>query len=189
MDGLQAKLEALLFYFGEPISIARAAGVLGVPEEECRLAVRAFRDVLAGDANRGLMLLENGDSLQLVTKPETRVVGEKIIQEEFREELTPAALETLSLVAYLGPVPRSTIDFIRGVNSSFTVRNLVMRGLIERDERNDKGGAYRYRASNAFLEHVGLPSVEVLPDREKYQEIFSRFTQGESAEPIPPHIS
>jgi len=183
MNDHQAQLEALLFYFGEPIALKKAADVLGISESACREAADTLSESLTADERRGLTLLRNADTLQMVTKPETRVIGEKIIQEEFREALTPAALEVLSLIAYLGPVPRATVDFIRGVNSSFTVRSLLLRGLIERDSENDKGGAYRYRASNQFLEHMSLRSAEELPDREKYLSVFRRFMEEGSAEP------
>ena len=167
-----AKLEALLFFYGEPITLAKVATLLGIKKEECSVAVSELADMLEKDSTRGLMLLQRGEEIQLSTKPALKGLGETIIKEEIRENLTPAALETLSLVAYLGPIPRSTVDYIRGVNSSFILRNLAMRGLVDREE---KGNSYHYRASFKFLEHMGLTKTEDLPEYEHFNEILTRF--------------
>lgn len=171
-----AKLEALLFYYGEPITAQKAARLLGVSEEEFGKLVQELKETLKNDPNRGLTLIVNGDEIQLVTKPEVQEIEKKIITEEFREELSPASLETLSLIAYLGPITRPSIDFIRGVNSSFTVRNLLIRGLVER--RSGKGHAYLYHASSNFLSHLGASSTQELPEYDTYRKIFAEF--GES---------
>jgi len=169
---LVAKVEALLFFYGEPITLSKAATLLGIKKEECSEAVAELSAALHADTKRGLMLLQRGEEIQLATKPTLQELGETIIKEEIRENLTPAALETLSLVAYLGPIPRSTVDYIRGVNSSFILRNLAMRGLVDREER---GNTYYYRASFKFLEHMGLQKTENLPDYAHFHEILSRF--------------
>ncbi|MDO8557284.1 MAG: SMC-Scp complex subunit ScpB [Candidatus Jorgensenbacteria bacterium] len=172
-----AKLEALLFYYGEPIAIERAAKLLGIKEDECKTLAHELGEALKNDLNRGLLLIINGDEIQLATKPEVQEVGKKIITEEFKEELSPASLETLSLIAYLGPITRPSIDFIRGVNSSFTVRNLLIRGLVER--QSGKGHAYLYHASSNFLSHLGITAPEELPEREGYQKIFTEFEEAQ----------
>lgn len=169
---LAAKLEALLFFYGEPITVIKASSLLGVTKDECSAAATELGDSLERDYSRGLTLLRRGDEIQLATKPLLKSLGEKIIKEEIRENLTPAALETLSLVAYLGPIPRSTVDYIRGVNSSFILRNLAMRGLVDRDE---KGNSYLYKPSFKFLEHMGLQKTEDLPEYSHFHEILARF--------------
>lgn len=173
-----AELQALLFQYGEPVPLEKAASLLSVSENEASAFVDALAERLDSDPASGLTVLRNGGAVQLVTKPALKDTGEKIMQEEFREELTPAALETLSLVAYLGPVSRSTIDYVRGVNSSFTMRNLLMRGLVERFH-GGAGHAYEYRVSFDFLKHMGLDDVRHLPDYGKYREIFEKFEAQE----------
>jgi segregation and condensation protein B len=170
-----AELEALLFFYGEPIEIERAAKLLGVKGAACRTLIDEWSAALARDPERGLALLRNGDTVQLVTKPELKVIGERLIKEEFREELTPAGLETLSLIAYLGPITRPRIDYIRGVNSSFIVRNLLIRGLIEREQGTEKGHLFEYRTSVAFLKHMGVTSIVDLPEYERYHAMLVEF--------------
>ena len=168
-------IEALLFFYGEPITLAKVAKVTGFPEKECASLLKALSDKLAADPERGLQLLEEDGRFQLSTKPSLSWLTKKLLEAEFKEELTPAALETLSLIAYLGPVPRSTIDYIRGVNSSFILRNLLIRGLIDRDLQPGKKNIYEYRASFEFLKHMGLGNVKELPEYEKYQGILKQF--------------
>lgn len=175
-----AALEALLFHYGDPIAPKKIAEVLGMKEPQAEALVETLAKALAADPARGLMVLKSGREVQLVTKPEMQGICKAIIKEEFHEELTPAALETLSLIAYLGPVSRPTIDYIRGVNSSYTVRNLMMRGLIERSQE-EKGHAFAYRTSFDFLKHMGLASVEELPEYAVYRDIFSKFEAQERA--------
>ena len=106
-------------------------------------------------------------------------ISEKLAKEEFKEDLTPAALETLSVVAYLGPMPRSMIDYVRGVNSSFMLRNLLMRGLVERTLSEKRKNVYEYRVSFDFLKHMGIGTIGELPEYEKYKNILASFeTQG-----------
>ena len=173
-------IEALLFFYGEPITLAKVAKVTGFAEKECSALLKTLEEKLALDAERGLMLLEDNGRFQLSTKPSLSWLTKKLIEGEFKEELTPAALETLSLIAYLGPVPRSTIDYVRGVNSSFILRNLLIRGLVDRELQAGKKNVYEYRASFDFLKHMGLGSVKELPEYEKYQGILKQF-ETESA--------
>lgn len=168
---LLARLEALLFYFGEPVEIKRAAKFLGVSAADTERAAQKLQ-VRLNDPSSGLMLITDTNKIQLVTKPEFKDLGEELIRDEFRDTLTPAALETLSLIAYLGPIPRSTIDYVRGVNSSFILRSLYMRGLIDRSQ---KGNSYYYEASFDFLKHMGLSRKEDLPEFEKYRDVLKKF--------------
>lgn len=178
-----AALEALLFQYGEQIQIKKISSLLGLKEDECKNLIDAFSESLSKEERRGLMLLVNGNFIQLVTKPIFQFINEKITQEEFRSELTPAGLETLSIIAYLGPIPRSTIDYVRGVNSSFTLRNLLVRGLIEREQSAERKNMYEYYVSSNFLKHIGVASVNNLPEYQKYKDILTKveFNGFESA--------
>ena len=160
-----AALEAILFSYGEAMEIKKISGLLKISEDETKQAIEELRKNLENE-NRGLKLIFNGDNIQLVTKPEFSGFLEEFIKEEFRENLTPAALETLSLIAYLGPITRAKIDYFRGVNSSFTIRNLMMRGLIERVE-----GSYQYRTSFDLIKHIGFSKIEELPEYEKFNKM------------------
>lgn len=176
---LTAQIEALLFHFGEAINIKKVALMLGITQEECEKAIGEWATALAADPSRGLTLLRKEHKVQLVTKTEFKSISEAIVKDEFTEELSPAALETLSLIAYLGPIPRATIDYIRGVNSSFTLRALVMRGLIERCD--EKGLSLRYRVTEQCMRHMGITSLHELPEHETYRTILRSFEEQASS--------
>ena len=179
-----AGLEALLFIYGEPIAVAKTRTILGLNEEEFKAALDYFSEQLK-DSGRGLaILLSNGfdkltasAKIQLGTKADFSVLLEQVIKEETRESLTPAALETLSLIAYAGPIPRSTIDYIRGVNSSFILRNLLVRGLVERSVDPKKSNVYLYQASFDFLKHMNLSKPDDLPEYQQYRELLKQITR------------
>jgi segregation and condensation protein B len=177
-----AALEALLFYYGEPLDVKKISKLLGIKEGECVALIDELTVKLSADDKSGLLLLKHGDLYQLATKPDLAWLGQKLIQEEFKEELTPAALETLSIIAYLGPVARSTVDYIRGVNSSFILRALLVRGLVTRHFQEARKNAFEYKVSFDFLKHLGLSRIEDLPEFEKYKNILTSFEASQSPE-------
>lgn len=183
-----ALLQAFLFHYGEPIAEEKAARALGLAEGVLRAAAEALSAELSANPNSGLALAMHEGELQLVTKPTMQDARKRIIEEEWKTELTPAAQETLSLVAYLGPVSKVTIDYIRGVNSGFTLRNLLLRGLLLRSQSETHAHSYDYRVSIDFLRHMGLAKIEDLLDYEKYHETVKNFAlaaEGEPAEATP----
>lgn len=166
MDGNKlGKLEAFLFQYGEPVSVKKIAKVTGIKEAECKELLKQYR-------SEGLTIIWTGDSAQLVTKPEFEDITKALIKDEFKEELTPATLDVLTIIAYLGPVTRANIDFIRGVNSSFSIRGLLMRGLISRER---EGNTFNYSVTADFLKHIGLGKVSDLPEYEKYKNILKEY--------------
>lgn len=178
MLDLEAKLEAILFLNGDLLSVKKIAGLLEVNEEEVVKTLGVLKETLTSE-RRGLMLFEHDGGYQLVTKPECVLIAEKMVKEDGKEEITPATLETLSLIAYLGPVAKSAIEYIRGVNSSFTIKNLLMRGLVERVPHPTRGNAFLYQPTGDFLKHLGLSSKEELPQFEKYQAMRRIFETNE----------
>ncbi|OGG41723.1 hypothetical protein A3A21_03615 [Candidatus Jorgensenbacteria bacterium RIFCSPLOWO2_01_FULL_45_25b] len=203
-----AQLEAFLFYHGEAVSVLKIASVLGISEEEVSFGLRELQETLEKDSKRGLTLLWKEKyvpleaklrqapletkllmgQVQLVTKPEFAFIFQKLIRGDLEEELTPAALDTLSIVAYLGPLSRAEIDYVRGVNSSFILRNLLLRGLIERREEK-KGALYQYEASFDFLKHLGLRKVKDLPEYETYRGMLTRFQEQNKSDSFKPAVS
>lgn len=163
-------LEALLFVYGEPLPLKRAAKMLQISMDEVQTAAEKLDEHLKS-SDSGLKILMDGENLQLVTLPEFSSILESFIKDEFKEELTPASLETLSLVSYLGPISRSQIEYLRGVNSSFTLRNLQIRGLIERLLHREKSNVYLYKTSLDFLKYLGLSRIEELPQYEKFHKL------------------
>ncbi len=168
----KAALETLLFQYGAPLTMERIARILHIKPAACEKLVAKYEAELNASQERGMTLVHSGNSVQLVTKPEYAAISEQITKEEFRQELTPAALEVLTMVAYLGPITRMNVDYVRGVNSSFSLRSLMMRGLIERERKEH---TYKYSITLEFLKHMGIHTVEELPEYEEYHGLMSQF--------------
>lgn len=190
MEKKLAELEVLLFVQGEPLSKKKAQKLLDLKGDEFESLLDEFGKHLS-DANRGLSLLRDDDKIQLATKPELKTLVENFVKSELSEDLTPASLEVLSLITYLGPVSKSQIEYRRGVNSSFTLRNLLIRGLIERlpspsqlspgeswEGRSGRAGANLYRPSFEFLRHLGVAKKEELPEYEKFSSVLAGTEQS-----------
>lgn len=167
-----AALESLLFVYGEPLTVRKIGQLLEIREDEIRTAVECLEEKLKNDSESGLMLVQTNEQVQLATKPEFHYLGEKAVKEEFREELTPAALETAAILAYAGPLPRSLIDYLRGVNSGYILRNLLVRGLAARFPDPQRPHIFLYNVSFDFLKHLGVARPEDLPDYQKYKELL-----------------
>ena len=97
------------------------------------------------------------------TAGENAKVVADFVKEEFSGELTRPQLETLTVIAYRGPISKYELEIIRGVNCSLILRNLSIRGLIEEDY-DQKKKEMRYRVSIDFFRHLGIQRVEGLPD-------------------------
>lgn len=167
-----AALEALLFIYGEAMPLKKISAVIGVPAAELPELLRAFKASLDG-AGRGLAMVfdERRDEAQLVTKPALAPVIQEFVKKELAEDLTPASLEALSLVAYLGPLPRARLDYLRGVNSSFILRSLMMRGLVERYPDPARPSVMLYRATMDLWKHLGVEEQGHLPEFEKFKAL------------------
>ncbi len=177
-DKLESKLEAFLFLYGEPVKIDKLAKELGVKNEDVSRAADSLSRRLSQSDESGLGVIIFDDRIQLTTKPELKPLLAKIANEELDSPLTPASLETLSIVAYLGPCGRSLVDHIRGVNSTFILRSLMVRGLVERKPDPRRANAFLYQVSFNFLRHMGITRPERLPDYEKYRELVQSFLGG-----------
>ena len=188
---LQSNIEAVLFLNGEPMKISRLAKIFGVGEREVEEALDLLRDNLSGRAapalqenrcGRGIRLVEKDGAVALATSPESAPFTRGLIEEEFDSSLTRAALETVSIVVYRGPVSRADIDYIRGVNSSFILRNLLVRGLVERIPNPRDSRSYLYRPTFALLRHLGVQSPEELPEFGSFNEKIDDFAESSDNE-------
>jgi len=157
-------LESLLFVSGEPISFSRLAKILGTDEEQVSLSLQALADKYTHDIQCGLMIIMKDKKALLATKPENMREVEALTKSSIQENLSKAALEVLSIIAYRSPISRSEIEAIRGVNCSFTLRNLLLRDLIERQENPRDAREYVYFPTFRLLESLGLRGTEELPD-------------------------
>jgi len=174
---LESKIEAILFWKGEPMSRKRLAEILStqggsasggkVTELEVNENIEKLKEHLK---DRGIVLLEKEKEITLGTAPELSKLFEDLQKEELNRDLSKASLETLSIILYKNGASRADIDYIRGVNSSFTLRALSIRGLIEKITDPNDNRRYLYRPSFELLSFLGVKSVEELPE---YAEVYN----------------
>jgi len=158
---LAALLESLLFVADAPASISQLASVLGVSPAQVEMALAELNGALS---ERGIRLQRNGARVQLVTAPEAASVVERFLGLESQSRLSPAALETLAIIAYKQPVTRVEIEAIRGVNCDGVLRSLLSKGLIEEVGRLERAGRpVLYGTTFEFMQRFGLSSLSELP--------------------------
>src|ERR1035437_2273135 len=161
LSQLGKQIEATLFYLAEPVRISSLSKTLDVKEEEVLLALDELSKIYEG---RGLSLIQHEDAVSFITSPELSDTVQKIAKEEYEGDLGRASLETLAIVAYKGPVSRKEIDYIRGVNSQYSLRLLLLRGLIERKSKIGDDRVSIYTVTLEALLHLGLKNMSELPE-------------------------
>lgn len=163
---LEQIIEGLLFYFGDTVSIATLATYTKKTEAEIKEALIVLSTNLQ---NRGVALVLQNEKVTLATHPDISTIITSIQKEELEGELSKAAQEVLSIVLYAGPISKGYIDYIRGVNSTVSVRNLVARGLIE---KKDGGSRSQYVVTTDFLMSLGVSTPDSI---EGYQDIRNKL--------------
>ena len=128
-------------------------------------------------SGHGLVLLEKDDSVMLGTAPEASPLIETLIKEELSRDLGKAGLETLAIVLYEGPLTRADIDYVRGVNSSFILRHLLVRGLVERLPKPGDARTFLYGPTFQLLQYLGATKVENLTEYAKIRQELSAFKE------------
>jgi segregation and condensation protein B len=156
-----AQLEAVLFAAGEALSKKRLASIIGVTPATLQKAIDALRSELS---SRGISVVETETSVELRTNGQATELVKKLRENELSRDLGKAGLETLALILYRGGATRGEIDWVRGVNSSQTVRSLLLRGLIEKTENPEDARRPRYQATVDALAHLGVGRREELPE-------------------------
>ncbi|KKS29041.1 MAG: Segregation and condensation protein B [Parcubacteria group bacterium GW2011_GWA2_43_11] len=169
---LEQKLEAVLFYKGESETKTKLAKLLGVTPEEIEEAAVKLGTTLS---SRGIRLLRVQDQLELVTAPEASEAVNNVRKEELVRDLGKAGSETLAVVLYRGPVSRADIDYIRGVNCAFILRNLQVRGLVQRISNPNNTRSFLYEATPDLLKHLGVTEITGLPDYQAMREELEKF--------------
>lgn len=154
-------VEALLFAAGRPVTPAELASALDVPRGEVLDALCSLRETLIG---RGVRVHEHADEWQLVSAPSAARAVERLAGLPTPQRLSPASLETLSIVAYQQPVTRAQVEAVRGVDCSGVLGNLSSRGLIEEVGRSEAPGTpILYGTGFEFLRLFGLETLDLLP--------------------------
>lgn len=168
-NDLKNKIQAILHMKGEPVMYSELIKILEISNEE----VHTLVDELQKDLHdTGTQIVLNQNECELVTSSNYSEILSNLQKQENEAPLTNAALETLSIVLYMGPIARSMIDFVRGVNSQYTLRSLLMRGLIQKDS-NEK--STKYICTLDTIKFLGLNKLTDLPNYSTVKHSISQF--------------
>ena len=174
MLSLDAHIEAILFWKGEPVSLKRLADIVKKEPKEVEDALLVLEGRLK---DRGLALVYKDKEVMLGTSPAASATIEELAKDELVRDLGKAGLETLSIIIYQGPIARGEIDYIRGVYSNFILRNLLVRGLVERIPSQKDARSFLYRPTFGLLQHLGIRRVEDAPEYGKVRTEIESFKE------------
>lgn len=160
---LKSTIESLLFTAGHPVAVKKLADILETGEADIDNILKELSEDYEKN-ERGLRLVFFDGKVQLVASPYSIETVKKLIKSDFEEDLSSAALETLAIISYRGPISRAAIENLRGVNCSFILQSLAIRGLIDRKNNPEDGRSYIYSITFDFLKHLGLTKLEDLPN-------------------------
>ncbi|MDP3957973.1 MAG: SMC-Scp complex subunit ScpB [bacterium] len=184
---LESRIEAVLFFTTDAISVGKLAKLLNAGKEEIETALGALEASLLG---RGLSLMREGDEVMLATASEMAPFLEALSKEEREGELSKASVETLSIILYKDGATKSEIDYIRGVNAAYILRALEIRGLVEKKQNPKDGRSHLYVPTFDLYAHLGLKKKEELPDyarlRESLAALMEEGMRDENGEPRTP---
>ncbi len=160
---LDAMIEGILFAAGEPVSLDRLSQATGAPLDSCVFSAQRLCDNYRFE-RRGIRLVRTDDKWQMCSAPEYAQLIRHALERRKPPQLSPAALEVLSVVAYYQPTTRAMVEQIRGIDSSYTMGLLQERGLIEECGRLAvPGRPIQYRTTDLFLRCFGMTSLDQLP--------------------------
>jgi len=157
-----SQIESILFVASKPLAPKVIAKALGVSVATVEDALETLK-LKYNRADCGIHILFDDESVQFGTNPDNTAAIDSFVKDEVSGELTRPQLETLTVIAYRGPITRPELEQIRGVNCALILRNLMVRGLVEEGEDADKLMPV-YRLSFDALRHLGVASVERLPE-------------------------
>ena len=166
---MEAVLEGLLFLVGdEGITLSRLKEILEIEDDELNKVIEALENEY-DKSNRGIKLELLGNKLKLTTKKEHKEYYERLVETD-DSILSQASLETLAIIAYNEPITRASIDEIRGIDSSYVIRKLLLKNLIKDMGRSDAPGRpILYGVTDEFLDYFGLSSIDELPKLEEVE--------------------
>lgn len=169
---LDSKIEALLFFKGEAMKIKELVKLLDVNNDIIKEALDKLKEKLS---DRGISLIQKEDEIMLATSPEMSDLIEQIRKDELAKDLGKAGAETLAIVLYKGPITRAEIDYIRGVNSTFILRNLLIRGLVEKVSNPKDNRSFLYKPTIELLSFLGIKNIKELPEFDIVQDELKKF--------------
>ena len=165
MQNLKSKIESLLFINNQPFTIKRLMELTGADKKSIEQSLTELTNFY-NSSDRGINVQFLDGKVQMVTAGENAGLVKHFIKEETTGELSRAALETLTIIAYRCPISRAELEQIRGVNCAIILRNLMMRGLVDSVQDKQKMQTI-YSVTLDFLRYLGVNHPSELPDYEK----------------------
>ncbi|MFA5128891.1 MAG: SMC-Scp complex subunit ScpB [Patescibacteria group bacterium] len=165
MANLKSKIESLLFVASRPLSLKKICEQVGGEKEEVKKLLADLADDCENN-KRGVQIMEIDGEYQMATRGDSSKMVKDFLKDEMTGELTRPALETLTIIAYRGPIAKSDLEQIRGVNCSLILRNLMIKGLAE-SKNSDKGGEPLFNITFDFMRYLGITKQSELPDYDK----------------------
>ena len=181
---LKSKIESLLFITTRPLSVNKIAELVAGDKAEVKAELEKIFEEY-NQPGKGVNLQKIDTEFQMITSVDNSQMVSEFLKEEITGELTPASLETLTVIAYRGPITRAELELIRGVNCSIILRNLMIRGLIEEIE-DKKNMVETYQITFDFLKHLGITEPAQLPEYEHLNssEALEQLLKQKQAAPI-----
>lgn len=184
MNDVARHVESILFIAARPLTADKLAEYTGHGVGEVREALGFLIDKYQGGS--GIQLNRIGQSFQLATVAGSAGIVQRYLEEEEKKELTKPSLETLTIIAYRGPITKYELELIRGVHCGLILRNLLVRGLIESIEEK-ASGRILYQVTFDFLHYLGIRDTKELPEFERLSsdEHLKRVLETEGGEKTP----
>jgi segregation and condensation protein B len=179
---LQSQIESLLFVATKPVAAKELAELLQVEPELVSEAIDALAASYQASGS-GLQIVKNNSKYQMMSASENAELVQKFINDATSGELSRPSLETLTIIAYRGPIAKMEIERLRGVNCSLIIRNLLLRGLIEEKVDKEKDESY-YTVTMDFVRFLGIGSINELPEYAKLSHDERLDKALEATEPL-----
>lgn len=185
MSNLKSQIESLLFIAPRPLGLKDIGRFTNAKVEEVEKVIEELINDYSGRGG-GIQVMRIGNNFQMSTASANAKLVQTFLKDEMTGELTKPALETLTIIAYRGPISKPELEQIRGINCGLILRNLMIKGLVEEIE-GSKDGEPCYNITFNFMRHLGISDAKKLPDYERLSrnEIFNKILEqpasGESA--------
>lgn len=168
------RIKGLIYVAGETgVTIDQLAVITGLAHDQIKHLLEKLKTKMINDPQEPCQLLVINHKYQFVTKKSLNSDIQKFFKNSHASILTPAALETLTIIAYRQPITRVEIDNIRGVNSSLTIQKLTQQKLVKTEgHKTVLGNPILYGTTNAFLDLFGLSDLSKLPKISKQTQLF-----------------
>jgi segregation and condensation protein B len=169
-EKLCSQILSILFVSSKPVSIREISASLDIDEGQANAALNDLSNLMRP---LGINVLFLNGKAQLSSNPENSSQVKKFLSLELREKLTDASLETLAIIVYRQPISKAEIENIRGVNSQYILRQLLIRGLIEKIGSEEDKRLTLYRPTLELMQHLGIKDLSELPDFEELTKNIS----------------